>query len=389
MNLMRNNRPRTSAWSCAMDVLATRLLAVALTMATPVAAEPFRVAVYNVELSRDGPGLLLRDIREGDPQVDAVVQVVGHIDPDILLLIGVDWDLDGLALAALADRFAETGAEYPHRFAPRPNTGMATGLDLDADGYLGDASDAQGFGRFSGEGGMALLSRFPLGEDVRDFSAFLWRDLPGATLPELDGAPFLPDEVLEVQRLSSSAHWDVPVILPSGQEVRIWAYHATPPVFDGPEDLNGLRNRDEARFWLTYLDGRIGDRPDAPFILLADANLDPADGDGLPDVLDALLADPRLTDPAPRSVGAVAASEAQGGANATHGGDPALDTADWGDEPGGPGNLRVDYLLPSADFRVLDAGVFWPAPGDPDAALLGEGEARASRHHIVWADLDL
>ncbi len=345
--------------------------------------------MYNVELARRGPGLLLRDIRDGDPQVESVAQVVAHVDPDILLLIGVDWDLDGLAVSALADRFAKAGSDYPHRFAHRPNAGMATGLDLDADGYLGDASDAQGFGRFSGEGGMALLSKFPIGDDIRDFSDLLWRDLPGAVLPEAGGAPFLSDQVLEVQRLASSGHWDLPVLLPSGKEVRIWAFHATPPVFDGPEDRNGLRNRDEARFWLAYLDGLVGDRPEAPFVILADANLDPVDGDGLPDALTTLLADPRLQDPRPRSAGAVAAAEAQGGASADHRGDPALDTADWDDDPGGPGNLRVDYVLPSAEIDVLDAGIFWPAPSDPAAALLGEGEARASRHHMVWADLDL
>ena len=364
-------------------------LTLTLILAAPAAAEPFRVAVYNVELARDGPGLLLRDIRGGDPQVEAVADVVAHVGADILLLIGVDWDLDGLALTALAERFAEAGAEYPHRFAPRPNTGMATGLDLDADGYLGDASDAQGFGRFSGDGGMALLSKFPIGDDIRDYSDLLWRDLPGATLPEVEGAPFLPEQVLDVQRLSSSGHWDVPVILPSGEEIRIWAYHATPPVFDGPEDLNGLRNRDEARFWLGYLDREIGERPEEPFVLLADTNLDPADGDGRPEVLERLLSDPRLSDPRPRSAGAVAAAEAQGGVNEGQTGDPALDTADWGDEPGGPGNLRVDYVLPSAEFEVLNAGVFWPAPGNPLADRLTAEGVPASRHHAVWVDLSL
>lgn len=315
--------------------------------------------------------------------------MIAHVDPDILLLLGVDWDLDNRGFVALADVIADAGAEYPHRFSPRPNTGMATGLDLDADGYLGDGSDAQGFGRFSGQGGMALLSKFPLGDDPRDFSDLLWRDLPGAVLPVMGGAPFLSDEVLAVQRLSTTAHWDVPVILPSGAKIRIWAYHATPPVFDGPEDLNGLRNRDEARFWLAYLDGLIGDRPEAPFVLLADTNLDPIDGDGTPDVLLELLRDPRLTDPAPQSAGAVAATEAQGGVNLSHRGDPALDTADWSDEAGDAGNLRVDYVLPSAEFAVEGAGVFWPVPATPEAELLGEGDARASRHHLVWVDLSL
>ncbi|MBM9596212.1 endonuclease/exonuclease/phosphatase family protein [Roseitranquillus sediminis] len=363
------------------------LLSLALLSPLPAAADSLRVATWNVELARRGPGLLLRDILGGDPQVEAVAQVVAKVAPDILLLTGVDWDFHGAALAALAQRFAEAGIDYPHRYAPRPNTGLATGLDMDGDGYLGDGSDAQGFGRFAGDGGMALLSRFPIGADPRDFSDLLWRDLPGATLPHQDGAPFPSEEAQAVQRLSSSGHWDVPVILPSGREIRTWAFHATPPVFDGPEDRNGLRNRDEAAFWLRYLDGALGDRPEAPFVLMGDANLDPLDGDGLPDAMEALLSHPRLQDPRPASEGGAVAAEAQGGVNAGHRGDPALDTADWDDD--GPGNLRVDYILPSSEWQVLDAGVFWPAPGARDADLLSSEGTAASRHRLVWADLAL
>ena len=75
-------------------------------------------------------------------------------------------------------------------------------------------------------------------------------------------------------------------------------------------------------------------------------------------------------------------------ANPGHRGDPALDTADWR-EDGGPGNLRADYVLPSADFRILDAGVFWPAPEDPKAGLLGSERDGATRHRLVWVDLVL
>ena len=89
----------------------------------------------------------------------------------------------------------------------------------------------------------------------------------------------------------------------------------------------------------------------------------------------------------PASRGGVAAA-AQGGANDAHRGDPALDTADWRDAgPNDPGNLRVEYVLPSADWQVEDAGVFWPAPGDPLAHLLGEADA-ATRHRLVWVDID-
>jgi len=120
--------------------------------------------------------------------------------------------------------------------------------------------------------------------------------------------------------------------------LHLMAFAATPPVFDGPEDRNGLRNRDELRMWEIVLDGGFGPAPDN-FVVIGNANLDPVDGDGLSGAMASFLADIRLQDPLPRR-----------------------DTADWPEE--GPGNLRVSYVLPSATWRVLDADVYWPATND-------------------------
>ena len=337
------------------------------------------MATFNADLSREGPGLLLRDILTGsDPQVEAAAQVIAAAAPDVILLTGIDYDLGGVALGAFADRLAAAGANYAHRLSLRPNTGMATALDLDGDGQSGGPGDAQGFGRFAGEGGMAILSRLPLGE-ATDYSAFLWRDLPG----NLMGGAGLPDATAAVQRLSSTGHWAVPVELPAGGQIMLLAWTATPPVFDGPEDRNGRRNHDEAAFWTQLLDGDLPFAPPAaPFVLLGDANLDPLDGDGRADALNALLGDARLQDLRPESAGAVAAAK-QGGANTAHKGPAALDTADWPDDPG-PGNMRVDYLLPSAGLVVRGSGVWWPEPG-PAADLA----TAASRHRLVFVDIGL
>jgi hypothetical protein len=328
-------------------------------------------------LSRDGPGLLLRDILAEEDDVAAAIQVLARVRPDVILLTGFDYDLGGAALAAFAALAGEAGADYPHRFAFAPNAGLATGLDLDGDGRTGGPRDAQGYGEFAGQGGMALLSRLPLDAAAhRDFSAFLWRDLPGA-IPPADTAAG--------QRLSSVGHWDLALVLPDGRRIRLWAWHATPPVFDGPEDRNGRRNHDEAAFWLRYLDGDLPMVPEeAPFVLLGDANLDPLDGDGRPEALEALLGHPRLADPQPGSAGGRAAAARDGGVNAGHRGDPGRDTADWPDGPGEPGNLRVDYVLPSRDWRIFGAGVWWPE-AEPDAGLA----ALASRHRLVWVDVEL
>jgi endonuclease/exonuclease/phosphatase family metal-dependent hydrolase len=331
------------------------------------AAQTLRVATFNTELSRKGPGLLLRDItRNNDPQVRAVIEVIRQVRPDILLLQGIDWDHEGRAVAALAAQIAGPDYALPHTLSPRPNSGMATGVDLNGDGKRHGPEDAQGFGSFTGQFGMALLSRFPIkAAELRDFSTLLWRDLPDADLPRFpDGRPFPSEEAQQIQRLTSVGHWTVPVVLPAGQKLTLMAFHATPPVFDGPEDRNGRRNQDQIRFWQHLMDGKLGPAPAAPFVLLGDANLDPQGSDGRMEAIRSLLADPRLQDPMPTRP-------------APNDTDPA--TVDWPKV----GQLRVDYVLPSAELEVLNSGVFWPAADAPDHAMVSE----ASRHRLVWVDI--
>ncbi len=338
--------------------------------ASPALAETLRVATYNADLGRAGPGLLYSDIlSDEDPQILALIRVLGVLNADVLLLTGVDYDHGLAALSALNTRLG--AAQYPHIFALRPNTGRATGLDLDGNGRLGQPRDAQGYGRFAGEGGMAILSRRDVDQaGVQDFSDLLWRDLPGNLQPATE-----PPSVRDVQRLSTTGHWQVPLRLTSGGTLTLLAWSATPPVFDGPQDRNGRRNHDEAAFWNLLLSRQLDfSPPDGPFVLLGDGNLDPADGEGLRDGMQGLLSDPALQDPAPRG---------------THGrvepgqvGDPALDTAFFDK---GVGGLRVDLVLPSADLTVKASGVLWPSDSDPLAADL----ALASRHRPVWVDITL
>jgi len=341
-------------------------------VAGPACADTLRVATYNADLTRNGPGLLLRDIRSGqDPQIAAVQQVITTLDADILVLTAVDYDLNLVALNTFADQLASAGVAYPHRFALRPNTGMPTGFDIDGNGYLGDARDAMGFGMFNGQAGIAILSRLPIDSgQVRDFSDFLWRDLPGALLPAA-----MPPEQRDHQRLSTTAHWEVPVTLPGGTTLRLLTWYATPPIFDGPEDRNGKRNHDETAFWARLMDGALPyPAPAKPFVVIGDANLDPVDGDGLTDGIQALLHHPMLQEVNPR------ATHAQDDP-AQHG-DPALDTADYTTDAG-PGALRVDYALPDATLDIVASGTLWPPDSDPLAQTL----QTASRHRPVWVDL--
>ncbi|WP_343042643.1 endonuclease/exonuclease/phosphatase family protein [Yoonia ponticola] len=290
--------------------------------------------------------------RGEDPELLAVLAIIAHNAPDLLLLTDIDYDYDALALSALAEAL-----DYPQHFALRPNTGLQTDFDLDGDGRFGDARDAQGYGRFSGDGGMAILSQFAIdATQVTDLSDVFWRDVPNAVLPTT-----MTSEIAAIQRLSTSGHWIVPIDTRIGP-VTLLAFAATPPVFDGPEDRNGLRNRDELMIWQHVLDGKYGAAP-SNFVLLGNANLDPLGGEGYSTAMAEVLRDPRLTDP--------------------HTGKP---TANWPED--GPGNLRVSYVLPAANFTVRDAGVFWPAPDDPDATLLGDDGLAAGVHHLVWVDID-
>lgn len=350
-------------------------LLVLMCLTAPMAsAETVRLATFNTELSRDGPGLLLRDILKGaDPQVTALVDVVGQVTPDILVLQNVDYDLGLVGLNTLRRTLAGKGMAYSHVFARAPNFGLPTGIDRDGDGRLGEPEDAQAFGRFNGQGGMAILSRFPIDESaIQDFSTLLWRDIPGALLPWPDGAA---DKAAGLQRLSSGGHWVVPVSV-GEQTLHLMVFHATPPVFDGPEDRNGKRNHDEIMFWRHYMDGAFGARPEASFVIIGDANLDPVDGEGRKAAIHALVGDKRVFDPMPQRAGTVEVSDNQVG-------DPRLDTVAW-PEPV-PGHLRVSYILPSVDLGVDRAEVHWP----PEGADGAEAARLASRHKMVWVDLVL
>lgn len=344
--------------------IAALFVSAALT-ATPAAmAQPLRVASFSPDLSRKGPGLLLQDIGKRDPQVLAAARVIAAANADVLLLTDFDWDYEGQALNAFLDLLKDQGAAYPYFHASRPNAGMASGMDLDGDGRLGRADDAQGYGDFTGQGGLALLSRHPIGT-ITDYSATLWQDLPQNRMPDA-----VPADARAIRRLSSTAHWDAQ-ITKDGQVLHVLAMAASPPAFGRQPGLNLARNHDELAFWQSHL-------PDAPFVLMGKLNIDPADGDGDPAALNALL--PHLHDPQPRSEGGRLAGAV--GVNAAHQGDPALDTAAFGNDRA-PGNLRVDYVLPRKDLPVLDSGVLWPA--DP---VLAQDALAASRHRVVWVDLD-
>ena len=337
-----------------------------------------RFATFNASLNRPAAGLLTAQLAA--PNVDDqfrrqaknVAEVVQRVHPDVLLVNEFDPLQNGDASVSpgaenlFRTNFLEVSQNgaapitYPYVFIAPSNTGVASGMDLNNNGAAvttpgaaGYGDDAFGFGAFPGQFGMVVYSKHPiLYDQVRTFRLFRWKDMPGNLIP----TPFYAPDEVEILRLSSKSHWDVPVRI-GGKTVHFLVSHPTPPVFDGPEDRNGRRNFDEIRFWADYITpGRSdyiyddqgqhgGLKPGELFVIAGDQNSDPLDGDSIPGAIQQLTEHPLVnTKLTPSSAGAVEATALQAGANLTHRSDPRFDTADFADTA--PGNLHADYVLP-------------------------------------------
>ncbi|MEP2781535.1 MAG: endonuclease/exonuclease/phosphatase family protein [Pseudoruegeria sp.] len=317
----------------------------------PGYAETLRIATFHSQLTRKGPGLLLRDIRSGkDAQVTAVLDLITHVEPDILLLTDFDQDPDDLAASAMSLALEERGIDLGHVYSGPTNKGVPSGLDLDEDGRIGEPEDAIGYGKFYGNGGMAILSRFPIARSkVLDHATLLWSQLPnnlrikeGSTLSDLP--------------LSTSGHWLVPIKITDASSLSLAVFHATTPVFDGPEDRNGRRNHDEVALWRHILTQQNSEQ----IVLAGNFNIDPNRGEGRKEALHQLLQGP-FQDPMTSD----------------------LPTVDWPENPG-PGDLRVDYVLPATTLHVIASDVIWPTQDDPLSPLT----IAASDHRLVWVDVE-
>jgi len=358
-----------------------------------------RFATFNIAMGLDGEGQLYRRLERGDdPNLVRIAEILQRVRPDVLLLNEFDHRPGSARLLVenylQISQSGQKALHYRYAFSAPVNTGEDSGMDLNGNGRTGDPEDAWGYGRFPGQYGMLVLSRFPIETGrVRTFRQFLWKDMPGALRPRTPtGESFYPDETWAQLRLSSKSHWDLPLTV-QRRKLHLLVSHPTPTVFDGPEDRNGRRNHDENRLWADFItpgsagylvddDGNGGGLPaGSSFVIAGDLNADPVDGGWQVDSMGQLLNHPRINAGCvPRSAGSAEASERQGGANLGHRGDPAADTSDFNDDSAG--NYRIDYVLPSANLEVAGCGVFWPAQGEPGHDLVG-----ASDHRLVWVDI--
>lgn len=368
-------------------------VAAVLFSGTALTAPPdITVATFNVSLSPNTeaalPALLANP---GSSNPRKIAEIIQRVAPDVLFINELNYDGTRENLDALHDHFiarsqnGQPPQNYPHRYLAASNTGIHSGFDLNNSGSINRTpgsvtygDDCFGFGRFPGQYAMAVFSKFPIRRDaVRTFQNFLWKDMPGALLPDIAGSPapndwYRPEE-LAVFRLSSKSHWDVPIDV-DGHVVHLLGSHPTPPTFDGPEDRNGRRNHDEIRLWADYIDparddyiyddsgdtGGLG--ADRRFVIVGDQNADPEAGDSFAGAAGQLTLHPSIDN-------SFIPVSGRGGSN----------TAAFA------GGLRVDYVLSSrAGLAILGGGVFWPASGNPSSSLVN-----ASDHRMVHLKLRL
>ncbi|MDY6821793.1 MAG: endonuclease/exonuclease/phosphatase family protein [Deferribacterota bacterium] len=363
-----------------------------------------RCATFNASMYRDLKGRLLEDLKNGnDKQIENVAEIIQRVNPDILLINEFDYYENNVAIDAFKRNYLEVShngskaIHFNYIYHAQSNTGVDTGYDLNKNGILHEADDCFGFGQFEGQYAFALFSKYPIDHNnMRTFRKFLWKDMPNALIPY----DYYTKEEVNILRLSSKNHVDVPIRIDEGIVFHILASHPTPPTFDGPEDRNGKRNYDEIRFFADYIDpnnnhyiyddnGKKGGlTKDVFFIIMGDLNADPFDGDSIKGAVNQLLDKPMINQCVsygsctPSSLGGIEYSKSEYGSTA-HKGNPAYDTASFA------GGLRVDYVLPSANLTTIASGIFWPTQDDPLYRLVEytDNGPASSDHHLVWIDI--
>jgi len=359
--------------------------------------DTLRFANFNASMFRSTEGSLINELSgNSSGKTQKVAEIIQRTRPDVLALMEFDYDVANEALNLFQLNYlqvSQNGADtiqYQYSYAVVSNTGVLAEVDIDGNGTVSLPNDAYGFGNFPGQYAFAILSKYPLDLDnIRSFQEFLWKDMPDALLPEkANGESYYSEAVLDVFRLSSKSHVDIPVKLPNDKTVHVLLSHPTPPVFDGAEDRNGKRNHDEIRLFADYIsdaeylvdDNGVsgGLKSDDYFVIMGDLNADPVDGDSYNSAVNQLLTHPNVN--AEVALGSMIPSS-EGGAEHNQGAgdmsDPAYDTSFFG--------LRTDYALPSKNFNVVDSGVFWPNTADSLSYLVAN-EA-SSDHVLVWVDV--
>lgn len=234
---------------------------------------------------------------------------------------------------------------------------------------------------------MVLFSRHPIDADgIRTFRELRWDSMPGNSIPD----QAYTDLERSVLRLSSTAHWDIPVRV-EGRTVHVLAAQTANP---SARTSSAERHQDELRFWADYVSGEAGyvtdddGRPggldeDSDFVIVGDYGPHATDDLGADHSsgIATLLSDEAVQDPEPESAGARAAGPGHASATRVVRDDDGVRLE------------RSDYVLPSPGLTSTASGVFWPAEGQLGSHLTrptgAAGTGPAAERRLVWTDLDL
>ncbi len=339
------------AAACAAAVLGLAVAAAPPTLAHPRdrdddgRGKTLRFATFNASVNRNTDGGLMQELSNGDdPQLRNVAEIIQRARPDVLLINEFDFVPDQQAARLFQRNYlsvSQNGAraiEFPYRFVAPSNTGIASGKDLDNNGQSSPSRVGPVRQR------LVRLRRVP--GQVRHGGLLAPADRLQARphLPALpvegharrpaSGRPrdtrpavwYSPDE-LDVFRLSSKSHWDLPIKTGHGERVHFLVSHPTPPGVRRPRGpqrqaqprrdplLGRLRQPRRERLHLRRPRRRAASAAASSFVIAGDQNADPFDGDSAEFAIQQLLDTRGSTRVTPTSPGGPEQAALQGGSN--------------------------------------------------------------------------
>ena len=219
-----------------------------------------RFATYNASLNRAAAGQLVSDLSTRDnAQARNIAEVLQRVRPDVVLLNEFDY-VEGYEAVEPVPyaTTCEVRSRAPGRSATRtPSPRRRTPASPAASTWTATARSAAATTR-TGSVSSPASSAWSCSRATRSTRTgsapsrrFLWKDMPGALLPDDPATPqpgdWYSEEILEVFRLSSKSHWDVPVRVQGAGRCTCWPRTRLRRPSTAPRTATARRNHDEIR----------------------------------------------------------------------------------------------------------------------------------------------
>ena len=361
-----------------------------------------RVATFNVAMASSNYGDILKDLKNNDKRIRCLAQIIQEVNPDILFVQELEFDSLNVRIKNFKQNFLEKGqngkntVNYPYYYHFPSNAGKQSGYDLDKDGIIGGPYDAHGWGQFPNQFGLAIFSKYPIDyQKMRTFRNLKWKDLPNPHRP-IDislNEFFWSDKVWNSLYLSSKNHIDIPVIIKT-DTIHILGLHPQNSLGDGLELRNSLKNFDEIGFFVHYLNGKpfLDDQNRTLkfnnnnfFVIMGDFNSNHVwDGS-----LSSLSSSQLLYHPLVNQEASVGKFVPKSNYNEVLSSDKYFQTenSNYATRIKNNGKMeRIDFVLPSANLKVTNSGVFWPTREEDTLDIFSETDL-CSDHRLVFVDI--